>query len=328
MADYLVTGGAGFIGSNIVEQLLKEGNSVRVIDNFSTGRRENLQEAEKWAAEGKGKSERVGGKGNFELIEGDIRSLETARRAVKDCRFVLHQAAIPSVVRSVRDPVTTSEVNIQGTLNLLVAARDEKIERFVYASSSSVYGESEVLPKVETMPPSPLSPYATQKLTGEYYCRIFHSLFGLPTVSLRYFNVFGPRQDPTSEYAAVIPKFITAALSGKRPVIYGDGKQTRDFSFIRNVVEANIKAAKAPKGSFGKVFNIAGGSRIDLLELLAIISDLAGKRVDPEFAPPRPGDIRDSLADISRARTVLGYEGKVSVREGLEKALHWYKERF
>lgn len=317
MSEYLVTGGGGFIGSNIVEKLLKEGESVRVIDNFSTGRRENLSEADKWASEGKGR---------FELFENDIRDLTAAKEAVRGCRFVLHQAAIPSVFRSVKDPVTTSQVNILGTLNLLIAARDEKIERFVYASSSSVYGESKVLPKVETMPPAPLSPYATQKLTGEYYCVIFHSLFDLPTICLRYFNVFGPRQDPTSEYSAVIPKFIAALLGGKKPVIYGDGKQTRDFSFVENVIDANLKATRAPEQAFGKIFNIACGDRIDLLELLSILSELAGKKTEPEFAPMRAGDIKDSLADVSRAKEVLGYEVRTPVREGLAKTFEWYKK--
>jgi len=284
MAEYLVTGGGGFIGSNIVEHLLKNGKSIRVIDNFYTGRRENLADAPNWAAKGGGK---------FELFEDDIRDLQSVRKAVKGCRFVLHQAAIPSVFRSVADPITTSEVNILGTLNLLIAARDEKVERFVYASSSSIYGESEVLPKVETMPPSPLSPYATQKLTGEYYLRIFHSIFGLATVSLRYFNVFGPRQDPTSEYSAVIPKFAAALLTGKKPLIYGDGKQTRDFTYVENVIDANIRATKAPPEAFGKVFNIACGDRISLLELLSILSEFAGKRGEPEFVPVRAGDIKD-----------------------------------
>jgi UDP-glucose 4-epimerase len=316
MAEYLVTGGAGFIGSHIVEHLLKKGKSVRVIDNFYTGRRENLEKVKGWEAEGQGK---------FELIEGDIRDLATVKQAVRGCRYILHQAAIPAVPRSVEDPITTSEVNIEGTLNLLVAAKDEKIERFVYASSSSVYGDTEVLPKREDMPPSPLSPYATQKLTGEFYCRVFYSLFGLPTVTLRYFNVFGPRQDPMSTYAAVVPNFITAVLNDKTPIIYGDGKQTRDFTYVENVVNANIKASLAPEEAFGKVFNIACGKNIDLLQLLSIIASFANKKGEPKFDPKRPGDVRDSLADISPAQKILGYQVNISVEQGLEKTFHYYK---
>lgn len=318
MVNYLVTGGAGFIGSHIVEHLLKQGKSVRVIDNFYTGKRENLEDAKEWAAEGKGQ---------FDLIEGDIRDLPTVKEAVKGCRFILHQAAIPAVPRSVKDPITTSEVNIQGTLNLLVAAKEEKTERFVYASSSSVYGDTVVLPKKEDMPPSPLSPYAAQKLTGEYYCKLFHSLFGLPTVTLRYFNVFGSRQDPLSQYAAVIPNFIMAVLKDEVPVIYGDGKQTRDFTYVENVVEANIMASHAPEEAFGKVFNIACGNNIDLLELLSIISRFADKKVEPKFEPSRAGDVRDSLADISSAQKILGYKISVSIEQGLEKTFEWYKNQ-
>ncbi len=316
MIDYLVTGGAGFIGSHIVEHLLKRGKSVRIIDNFYTGRRENLEDTGKWASEGKG---------TFDLIEGDIRDISTVKEAVRGCRFILHQAAIPAVPRSVKDPITTSEVNIQGTLNLLVAAKEEKTERFVYASSSSVYGDTLVLPKKEDMSPSPLSPYATQKLTGEYYCKIFHSLFNLPTIALRYFNVFGPRQDPLSQYAAVIPNFITAVLVNKVPIIFGDGKQTRDFTYVENVVDANIKASLAPKEAFGKVFNIACGKNIDLLKLLSTICKFADKRVEPKFDPGRPGDVRDSLADISSAQKILGYQVSTSVQKGLEKTFYWYK---
>jgi UDP-N-acetylglucosamine 4-epimerase len=308
MARFLVTGGGGFIGSNLVETILGRGDAARVLDNFATGRRVNLAAAPAWA--------KAGG-GTFELVEGDIRDLATCRRAVSGVDYVLHQAAIPSVQRSVQDPLASNEVNVTGTLHLLLAARDEKVKRFVMASSSSLYGESEVLPKVETMAPAPISPYGLQKLAGETYCGIFHRLYGLPTVALRYFNVFGPRQDPASEYSAVIPKFIASIKAGATPTIYGDGEQTRDFSYIANVVQANLKACGAGSSALGGAYNIACGERISLNELVAILAGFAGRSVTPAHAPHRPGDIKHSLAGIEKAERLLGYRPEVSVREGL-----------
>lgn len=310
MALFVVTGGGGFIGSNLVEALLGKGERVRVLDDFSTGRRVNLESAERWAG---------AGGGSFELVEGDIRDLATCRLAVGGADYVLHQAAIPSVQRSVIDPLGSNDVNVSGTLNLLVAARDAKVKRFAMASSSSIYGESETLPKIETMTPAPISPYGLQKLAAETYCGLFHRLYGLPTIALRYFNVFGPRQDPTSEYSAVIPRFITAIKAGNQPTIYGDGEQSRDFCHIANVVQANLKACEVGPEAFGTMFNIACGERITLNELARILGDLAGRPVRPTYAPHRPGDIKHSLADVARARTLLGYRPDVSVRDGLKR---------
>jgi UDP-N-acetylglucosamine 4-epimerase len=310
MAQFVVTGGGGFIGSNLVEAILAKGDRVRVIDNFATGRRSNLEAATDWA--------RAGG-GSFELVEGDIRDLPTCRRAVSGADYVLHQAAIPSVQRSVQDPLATNDVNVAGTLNLLVAARDEGVERFVMASSSSLYGESEVLPKVETMAPAPISPYGLQKLAGESYCGLFHRLYGLKTVALRYFNVFGPRQDPTSEYSAVIPLFVSAIKKGVAPTIFGDGEQTRDFSYIDNVVQANLRSCEAGPAAHGGAFNIACGQRISLNELVGILAGFAGRKVAPVRAAHRPGDIKHSLAGIEKAMQVLGYSPTVSVRDGLRR---------
>jgi nucleoside-diphosphate-sugar epimerase len=310
MALFIVTGGGGFIGSNLVEAILAKGDRVRVLDNFETGRRSNLERAAQWA--------QLGG-GTFELVEGDIRDLGTCRKAVAGADYVLHQAAIPSVQRSVGDPLGSNDVNISGTLNLLVASRDENVKRFTMASSSSLYGESETLPKVETMAPDPISPYGLQKLAGETYGGIFHRLYGLKTIGLRYFNVFGPRQDPTSEYSAVIPKFITAIKAGTRPTIYGDGEQTRDFSYIANIVHANLMACEAGADAHGGAFNIACGERISLNELVAILASFAGRKVEPIYAPHRPGDIKHSLAGIEKAKRLLGYRPEVSVREGLRK---------
>ncbi len=310
MALYVVTGGGGFIGSNLVEQILAKGDGVRVLDNFETGRRANLEAAPSWA--------KAGG-GSFELLEGDIRDLATCRRAIAGADYVLHQAAIPSVQRSVKDPIASNGVNVGGTLNLLVASRDEKVKRFVMASSSSLYGESETLPKVETMAPAPISPYGLQKLAGETYCGIFHRLYGLPAIALRYFNVFGPRQDPTSEYSAVIPLFITAVKRGAQPTIYGDGEQTRDFSYIANVVQANLRACEAGPAAHGGAFNIACGERISLNDLVRILGEFAGRDVKPAYAPHRPGDIKHSLADIEKAQKLLGYRPEVLVRDGLRR---------
>lgn len=310
---YLVTGGAGFIGSNLTRALLAEGHTVRVLDNFLTGKRENLAGIPEVH------------KDRFELIEGDLRDLEVVRAAVKGVHYILHQGALPSVPRSVADPILSNEINVAGTLNLLVAARDEGVRRVLFAASSSAYGDTPELPKRETMPANPKSPYAAQKLAGEHYMRIFYEIYGLETICLRYFNVFGPRQDPASTYAAVIPRFITSVLRGVSPVIYGDGLQTRDFTYIDNVVHANIAACSAPREACGKVFNIACGERISLLKILEILCAEAGRRVLPKFEPQRPGDVRDSLADISRARDLLRYHPRVSFQEGLKKTFDWYR---
>jgi len=312
---YLVTGGAGFIGSNLARALLSAGEKVRVLDSFLTGKRENLE----------GLAQRHGAA--FELIEGDLRDLEAVRKASEGMDFVLHQGALPSVPRSVADPALSNEINVSGTVNLLIAAREAGVRRVTFAASSSAYGDTAELPKREAMTPNPKSPYAAQKLAGEHYMRIFHELHGLQTVSLRYFNVFGPRQDPQSTYAAVIPRFIAAALRGEAPVVYGDGRQTRDFTYIDNVVQANLVACSAPKEACGRVFNIACGERVSLLEILEIVGSEAGRSVPPRFEPPRPGDVRDSLADISLAREVLGYAPKVAFRDGLKKTFDWFRDR-
>ena len=308
-AKYLITGGAGFIGSNLAERLGRDGKSVRVFDNFSTGRRENLR----------------GIKTKIEVIEGDLRNLAEVRKAVAGVRYVLHVAALPSVQRSVEDPVTTHEVNVNGALNLLVAAREARCQRVVFSSSSAVYGDTLTLPKREDMTPSPVSPYGASKITGEYYCRLFWQLYGLETISLRYFNVFGPRQDPQSEYAAVIPKFITSILAGRSPTIFGDGTQTRDFSHVDNVVEANLLACEASKEALGESFNIACGERISLLQLVDTINRIAGKNLRPQFAPARPGDILHSQADVEKAAKLLGWKPSVNFREGIEKTIAWYR---
>jgi len=312
---YLVTGGAGFIGSNLASSLLALGHRVRVLDNFLTGKRENLA----------GLAEKYGEA--FELVEGDLRDLGVTRRAVEGAEYVLHQGALPSVPRSVADPVLSNEINVGGTLTLLVAARDAGVRRVVFAASSSAYGDTPELPKRESMTPNPKSPYAAQKLAGEHYMRIFCEVYGVETVSLRYFNVFGPKQDPTSTYAAVIPRFITSVLSGTPPTIYGDGLQTRDFTYIDNVVQANLRACEAPKEACGRVVNIACGERISLLDILEIVYKLAGRRVDPKFEPSRPGDVRDSLADISLAKDLLGYEPQVGFPDGLSRTFDFFSKR-
>ncbi len=309
---FLVTGGGGFIGSHLTEALLRRGDDVTVVDDFSSGRRENLAEVDAWAAEGGSR---------FRLVEGDIRDPEVCRRVVEGNRFVLHKAAIPSVQRSVNDPVATNAVNVDGTLNLLQAARAAEVERFVFASSSSLYGESETLPKVESMPSDPISPYGLQKLAGETYCRLFHRLYGLPTVALRYFNVFGPRQDPTSEYSAVIPKFIAAAKNGSRATIFGDGEQTRDFTFVANVVAANLAACEAPESAWGQAFNIACGERISLNGLVEMIAERVGAEFEVARVDPRAGDILHSLAGIDLAVERLGYRPQVDFREGLRRTV-------
>jgi len=315
MAQAVVTGGGGFIGSNLTEGLLRQGHDVRVLDDFSTGRRTNLDAAAAWAAEGRSR---------FELCEGDIRDFATCRAVIAGADFVLHQAAIPSVQRSVQDPRNTHAVNVTGTLNLLETAREAGVRRFVFASSSSVYGESEVLPKVETMPPAPISPYGLQKLAAETYCLLYHRMFGVPTVALRYFNVFGPRQDPTSEYSAVIPRFITAALGGGRPTIYGDGEQSRDFTFVADVVRANLNACTAGPDALGRAYNIACGGRISLNALLEEIGRLTGRTLAAEHVAPRPGDIRHSLAAIDAARERIGFRPEVALPEGLRRTIEAY----
>ena len=310
MEKYLVTGGAGFIGSNIVKKILEQGDYVRVLDNFSTGRRENIAE--------------FIGNPNFELIEGDITDLETVQKSLNGIDFVLHQAAIPSVQRSVEDPLKSNNSNINGTLNMLLAAREAKIKRFVYAASSSAYGDNTALPKKEDMPVMPISPYALQKYAGERYCQIFWKLYGLETICLRYFNVFGPKQDPNSQYSAVIPKFIGAMLKNEKPVIFGTGEQSRDFTFVENVVSANLLAVKAEKG-FGEVFNVGCGEQISLSQLLDIIKEILGKDIEPEYKEFRMGDVLHTRADISKGKEFIGYAPKINTKEGLTKTVEWYK---
>jgi len=306
MARVLVTGGAGFIGSHLVEALLLQGERVRVLDDLSTGRREHL------AA--------VAGHPSLELVVGDLLDPERLRSEVQGVGVVFHQAAVRSVPRSVEDPWAAHEVNATGTLRLLLAAREAGVRRVVYASSSSVYGHQETLPLHEEFRPAPLSPYAVSKLAGEHYCRVFAALYGLETVGLRYFNVFGPRQDPASRYAAVIPRFITAALRGEPLEVHGDGKQTRDFTYVSNVVEANLRAATAP-GVSGAVFNVAGGERHSVLDLVRAFEELLGRELPVAHTPPRPGDVRDTQADVTRAREALGLVPTVGFRDGLRRTL-------
>jgi nucleoside-diphosphate-sugar epimerase len=305
---YLVTGGAGFIGSHICEALVKRGERVRVLDNLLTGKRANLAHLEE----------------EIEFIEADLRDYEATRRAVEGVSFVFHQAAVPSVPRSVVEPRLNHEANVDGTFNVLMAAREAGVRRVIYAASSSAYGDTPVLPKTESMLPNPLSPYAAAKLFGEYYCQVFTRVYGLETVALRYFNVFGPRQDPSSPYSGVISKFVTALLSGEAPVIYGDGEQSRDFTYIDNVVDANLRAAEAREAS-GEVINVATGERITLNQLLAELQKIIGANLRPRYAERRAGDVRHSLADISRARQLLGYEPTVSLAEGLRRTVEWYR---
>ncbi len=308
MTGYLVTGGAGFIGSSIVEELVRRGEQVRVLDNFSTGRRDNLNPLLE----------------QIELIEGDLRDLPTVRQAVEGVDYVLHHAALASVQRSVDDPLAAHAANTTGTLHLLVAARDAGVRRVVYASSSSIYGDSPTLPKREDMLPRPKSPYAVSKLAGAHFCQAFTEVFGLETVSLCYFNVFGPRQDPTSQYSAVVPLFITAMLQGESPVVHGDGLQSRDFTFVTNVVWANLLAVTAPDVA-GRVFNVACGQRHTLLDLIAILNDILDTHIAPIHTAPRPGDVRHSLADITAAQEALGYRVDVDFHEGLRRTVAWYR---
>jgi UDP-glucose 4-epimerase len=313
MSAYLVTGGAGFIGSHIAVRLLKDGHHVRVLDNLSTGRKSNL-DVIRAADPG----------GRFQWLEGDIRSLETCRNACLGVEYVLHQAALASVQRSVENPADTTAVNVCGFVNVLAAARENKVRRVVSASSSSVYGETPTLPKHEGMIPAPLSPYAVSKLAGEYFARVFATTLGLQTVSLRYFNVFGPRQDPGSQYAAVIPLFAAALLNGSRPHIFGDGEQSRDFTYIDNVVEANLAACVRGAGD-GQAINIACGERYTLLNLLENMGRLLGVHAEPEFFPSRPGDVRHSQASIERATLELDFSPRIGFEEGLKHTVECYR---
>lgn len=305
---YLVTGGAGFIGSHTVDELVRRGHSVVVLDDLSAGKDENLSEI----------------RGKITFVKGSIIDLEMVRRACHEANYVLHLAARTSVPRSVKDPLETNRVNVEGTLNVLVAARDAKVKRVVFAASSSAYGETPTLPKVETMEPAPISPYGVSKFVGEAYARVFGRCYGLETVSLRYFNVFGPRQDPRSPYSGVLSKFITAALDDEQPAVYGDGEQSRDFTYVENVVQANLQACEAPSAS-GKVFNIGTGDRFTLNQTLKLLETISGKRIPAKYEPPRDGDIRDSQADIGQAREFLGYDPQVNFEAGLRKTWDWYR---
>jgi nucleoside-diphosphate-sugar epimerase len=305
----LVTGGAGFIGSHIASALAARGARVRVIDDLSTGYRENLEEI----------------KGELDFVQGSLADEVSLGKAMEDVELVFHEAAIPSVPRSVENPRLTHIASVESTFSLLLAAREKKVKRVVYAASSSAYGDQPTLPKVETMLPEPLSPYAVAKLVGEHYCQVFTRVYGLETLSLRYFNVFGPRQDPSSTYSGVVSRFISDLLGGRRPVIYGDGEQSRDFTYIENVVDANLKAAESAKG-IGQVINIANGERITLNQLLDELKSLTGKTdVVADYQEPRAGDVKHSLADITRARELLGFEPRVGLRPGLESTINWWK---
>jgi nucleoside-diphosphate-sugar epimerase len=309
MEKFLVTGGAGFIGSNICRRLVSEGCFVRVVDNLLTGKRSNLVEI--W--------------GKVEFIEADMGVPEVARSVVKGIDVILHEGALPSVPLSVDNPANTHRHCVDATFTMLLAARDAHVKRFVYAASSSAYGDTPTLPKVETMAPHPLSPYAVGKLVGEYYCSVFSKVFGLETIALRYFNVFGPHQDPASQYAAAIPAFVTAILRDRPPTIYGDGEQTRDFTYVDNVVQANLLAARA-KETHGEVVNIACGEAVTVNAIIGMINRLLGKNVKPIYAPSRPGDVKHSLADITAAKKLIGFQPVLLFREGLEKSIDWYRQ--
>jgi nucleoside-diphosphate-sugar epimerase len=309
MKNFLVTGGAGFIGSNICRKLISQGCFVRVIDNLLTGKKSNLSDIID----------------KIEFIEADMGDENIACNAMKDIDVVLHQGALPSVPKSIDNPSATHRHCVDATFTLLLAARHAAIKRFVYAASSSAYGDTPTLPKTETMVTAPLSPYAAAKLAGEYYCSVFYRSFGLETVSLRYFNVFGPYQDPTSQYAAAIPAFVTSILKDEQPTIYGDGEQSRDFTYIDNVVEANLLAARTEQTA-GEVINVACGQRVTVNEIIHMINELVGKSVKPIYADPRPGDVKHSLADISLAAKLIGYKPKVPFREGLRLAIDWYRD--
>ncbi len=305
---YLVTGGAGFIGSNTVDELVRRGHSVVVLDDLSSGKEENLAEV----------------RNKITFIKGSITDIEIVRKAVQEADYVLHLAARTSVPRSVNDPIETNRINIDGTLNVLVAARDAKVKRVVFAASSSVYGETPTLPKVETMQPQPISPYGVTKFVGELYAQTFGRCYGLENVSLRYFNIFGPKQDPGSPYSGVLAKYCTAFLEGTQPVVFGDGEQTRDFTYVENAVQANLLACEAASVS-GRVFNVGTGGRTSLNQVLRALAEISGNRLEAKYDPPREGDIRDSQADISQARQWLGYEPGVLFEEGLKRTFEWYK---
>ncbi|MGI8543555.1 MAG: SDR family oxidoreductase [Aridibacter sp.] len=306
----LVTGGAGFIGSNLADGLIEQGAKVVIIDNFATGFRENLEEI----------------RGSFEFVEGDLNDDSALKKAIKDVEIVFHQAALPSVPRSVDNPAETHEACVNATFNLLLKAKENNVRRFIYAASSSAYGNQEILPKVETMKPEPLSPYAAAKLMGEYYCSVFSEVYGLEAISLRYFNVFGPRQNPSSFYSGVISRFIDSLMSGKTPVIFGDGEQSRDFTYIANVVNANIKAAQTNNG-FGEVINTANGERVSLNELLATIKKITGKEdVEADYQAERKGDVKHSQADNTKAKEIYGYEKLIGLEEGLQNTIDWWKQ--
>ena len=307
MATYLVTGGAGFIGSHLAEELIRRGHTVRIADSLVTGRRSNLETLP-----------------DADFREGDLADLAFARSVVQGCEYVLHQAAIPSVPRSVTDPVTSHLSNVDGTLNVLVAAREAGARRVVFAGSSSVYGNTATLPKHEAMALNPLSPYALQKAVGEQYLRLFTTLYGLETVTTRYFNVFGPRQDPSSAYAGVISQFATALLENRSPKIYGDGEQTRDFTYVANVVDGVLRACEAP-GASGETINVATNGRISLNQLFRTMKDIVGASVEPTYLGARPGDVRDSQADITKAKEILGYEPRISFEDGLRRTIEWYR---
>jgi nucleoside-diphosphate-sugar epimerase len=309
MDRFLVTGGAGFIGSNICRKLVSEGCFVRVIDNLLTGKKSNLADVID----------------KIDFIEADMGEAEVAQSAMKDIDVVLHQGALPSVPRSVDDPAATHKHCVDATFTLLLTARDAGVKRFVYAASSSAYGDTPTLPKVETMIPNPLSPYAAAKLVGEYYCSVFYQVFGLETISLRYFNVFGPYQDPKSQYAAAIPAFVTAILKDKSPTVYGDGEQSRDFTYIDNVVKANLLAARA-KQTKGDVINIACGEAVTVNAIIDMINEIVGKKVKPEYTDPRPGDVKHSLADINLARKLIGFEPVIDFQDGLRRSIDWYRD--
>jgi nucleoside-diphosphate-sugar epimerase len=307
MAHYLVTGGAGFIGSHLAEELSRRGHSVRVADSLITGKRSNLDHVR-----------------GVEFLEGDLADPDFARQAAQGIEYVLHQAAIPSVPRSVKDPITSNRANVDATLSVLVAARDAGVKRLVFAGSSSAYGNTPTLPKREDMPNNPASPYALQKVVSEQYLQMFTQLYGLETVSTRYFNVFGPRQDPRSPYSGVISVFATALIENRAPTIHGDGEQTRDFTYVANVVDGVLLACEAPDAS-GEVINVATGGRISLNELFRTMRRMIGASADPKYAPLRPGDVRDSQADISKAKRLLGYEPTVSFEDGLQRTVDWYR---
>jgi nucleoside-diphosphate-sugar epimerase len=308
---YLVTGGAGFIGSNTVEELVRRGHSVVVLDDLSAGKEENLAEV----------------RSKITFMKGSITDIEAVQKAMHQAEFVIHLAARTSVPRSVKDPVETNKVNVDGTLNILVAARDNKVKRVVFAASSAAYGETPTLPKTESMQPQPISPYGVTKYVGELYAYAFGRCYGLENVSLRYFNIFGPRQDPNSPYSGVLSKFCAAFLEETQPLVYGDGEHTRDFTYVDNAVQANLLACEAPSAS-GRVFNVGTGSRVSLNQTLQLLQRISGKQLEAKYEPPRDGDIRDSQADIQSAREFLGYEPAVMFEEGLERTFEWYRAQF